>query len=160
MAAATINAAKSVKAFENGYREGGSYWTIIEVLKQLGAKEKFVAADKLIELYPKVAGAAALKAFRSKEKRNEETAKDWKGKVVVNAIVTTRPDYGAACRAKGYEVRKNRTDAGYEFGLFAIKPTKAASSKVTAAKIVKAPKVAKVAAKAQKRSQPKAKASK
>jgi hypothetical protein len=159
MAKATKNAAvstpKSHKGFVNPYRGNGSYWTVCEVLARLGLNQ-FHHADELVKEFPKVMGAEKFKEFKGKEKRNEETGLEWSDKIILNANVVMRPDYGAALREIGHEVRKQKTEKGWEFGLFssiapkvarkakAMKPPKAAAKATSKSKAVKAPK-AKVA---------------
>jgi hypothetical protein len=132
-AAKVTKSAKSEKA-TNCYREGGSYWAVVETLRKLGIG-KMHKADAFVKAYPAVVGADAWKAFKAKEARNEATAKDATARVIQNAIVVNRPDYGASLREIGFEVRKDRKDGGYLFGLFAIKPQ-------TAPKAVQKPQVA------------------
>jgi hypothetical protein len=157
----------AVKAAEttNAYREGSSYWSIIETLRKLGAG-KFHPASALIKAYPAVVGAEAWKAFKAKGKRNDETGKDAEGRIIQNAVVLNRPDYGKSQREQtGTEVRKGRDATGYVFGLFKltdktpapVRPTKAATK---AAGTTAAKGKAKAAAKSAKAPAAKAKAPK
>jgi hypothetical protein len=114
---ATAKELRAEKAY-NGYREGSSYWTVVEALHSLGVG-KFHSAEKLLTAYQAEADKSALKAFKAKENRNAETGLDWKARIIQNAYVTTRSDYGKRMRDIGYEVRAQRTDKGEQtFGLF------------------------------------------
>src|SRR4051812_30468497 len=105
MSKATKNAAnKSTKSYAVAYREGGSYHAVVACLEKLGAVGKFVSADAILKLYPSVVGADAWKAFKAKDKRNDETGKDATARVIQNAIVICRPDqYGNPLRELGIE---------------------------------------------------------
>lgn len=109
---------KAAKAY-NGYREGSSYWTVVEALHSLGSN-KFHALDKLIAAYVKEADKEALKHFKGKESRTENGL-DWKGKIATNAYTCTRSDYGKRMRDIGWEVRQQRDANGeQQFGLFRL----------------------------------------
>ena len=108
-------------SFAPPYREGGSYWAACMALKRLGMGKMHPAA-KLVAEYRKVVGPAAWKAFAGKEARNADTHKSPEDRVIVNAIVVNRADYGLPLRKSGMEVRKNRQDGGYRFGLFRLSP--------------------------------------
>jgi hypothetical protein len=160
MAKAQKNAAvvtKAVKGFVNPYRANGSYWTVCEVLARLGLNQ-FHAVVLLVKEFPKVMGKEKFAEFKGKEKRNEN-GKDCDGRIIQNANVVMRPDYGAALREVGYEVRKQKTEGGFEFGLFSgIETPKAKAPKALAGagkpqgkpKAVEAPKGKPKAAKAAK----------
>jgi hypothetical protein len=161
MAKAQKNAAvvtKAVKGFVNPYRANGSYWTVCEVLARLGMNH-YHAADLLVKDFPKVMGSEKFTEFKSKEARNEN-GKNCEGRIIQNANVVMRPDYGKALRDTGHEVRKQKTAKGWEFGLFkgieataapkapkaAAKPQgkqKATTAPKSKAKAAKAPKAAK-----------------
>lgn len=119
---------KSVKSGQNPYREGGSYHSVVATLAKLGT-ERMHPAAKVVSEYRKVVGPTAWKAFASKPSRNEETGKAAEARVIQNCIVVNRVDYGAPLREVGYEVRKGRSEGGYQFGLFAIKAAAKAASK-------------------------------
>jgi hypothetical protein len=157
MAKAQKNAAvvtKAVKGFVNPYRANGSYWTVCEVLARLGMNH-YHAADQLVNDFPKVMGKEKFTEFKGKEARNEN-GKDCEGRIIQNANVVMRPDYGKALREVGYEVRKQKTEGGFEFGLFkgieakAVTAPKAATKPQGKPKAVKAPKGKAKAAKATK----------
>lgn len=114
------------KEFVNPFRENGSYWALVQSLRKLGVG-KMWAAEKLVETYKSVVGPSAWKAFKAKDARNEKTHKSAEDRVLVNATVIMRRDYGAPLRAVGFEVRKERDEKGLRFGLF---PLKGKASKV------------------------------
>lgn len=106
----------------NGYRPGSSYGTVVESLHTLGIN-KFHSIEKLITAYVAETDKAALSAFKGKEKRNDTTGLGWKEKIVQNAYVTTRSDYGKRMRDIGWEVRCSREfskDGSAEYGLFKL----------------------------------------
>jgi hypothetical protein len=103
------------------YRAGGSYHGVVATLQKLGMG-KMHPASALVKAYPAVVGTEAWKAFKAKDPRNDETGKNAEGRIIQNAIVVNRPDYGMPLRAVGLEVRKDRNADGYLFGLFTIKP--------------------------------------
>jgi len=109
---------KKSKAY-NAYREGSSYWCVVEALHSLGIGKLHSGAD-LIAAYQKVVDKQSFKAFKSKEKRNEENGEDWKGKILTNAYVTTRKDYGQRQRDIGWEVRSEREDGQMFYGLYRL----------------------------------------
>jgi hypothetical protein len=121
MAKATKQAAKangkSDAAKIDAYREGSSYWAVVETLRRCGIG-KMVKAETLVKMYPSVVGKEAFAAFKAKKSRNKESGKGWEDRIIQNAIVVNRPDYGQPLRAEGFEVRKDRNEEGYEFGLF------------------------------------------
>ena len=55
--------------------------------------------------------------FKGREKRNDETGKGWKDRMVQNCRVIARKDYGEPLRKTGYEVR---TDGAKGCGLFKL----------------------------------------
>jgi len=89
---------KTAKARQNGsqtketpYREGSCYQNIIEALTKLGLGR--------IHGWDKIVSAVELpRGFKSKEKRNDETGKGWRDRVIQNVRVLGRNDYGKACR--------------------------------------------------------------
>ena len=101
------------------YRQGGSYWGVTNSLLNLGAG-RFHDASKMIAEYKKLVGAEAWKAFVNKAARNKETHKSAEDRVIVNALVVERKDYGKPLRATGMEVRHECSDKGYRFGIFKI----------------------------------------
>jgi hypothetical protein len=109
---------KNDKAY-NAYRVGSSYGYVVESLHTLGIN-KFHLADKLIAAYQAECDKAKLKNFKSKECRNDETGKDWRQRIIQNATVTCRQDYGLKMRQIGWEVRQERNDKGLSFGLFKL----------------------------------------
>jgi hypothetical protein len=120
---ATTKAKQVAKTNGNGkridaYREGSSYWAVVETLRRLGVG-KMHNATALVKMYPSVVGKEAFAAFKAKSPRNAETGKSWEDRIAQNAIVVNRPDYGQPLRAEGFEVRKDRNEEGYLFGLFA-----------------------------------------
>jgi hypothetical protein len=108
----------------NAYREGSSYWAVVESLFSLGLGKMHLANDLIAE-YAKQVDKDAFKAFKAKEKRNDATGLEWRQKVLQNAYVTTRQDYGKRMRDIGYEVRYERTDDGATYGLFRLTNGKA-----------------------------------
>lgn len=138
MAKAQKDAAqKNIKAngILNPYREGGSYWAVVETLKAMGIG-KMHDGDKVVAKYPSIIGAEAWKAFKAKDKRNDETGKEAAERVIQNCTVVNRLDYGLPLRKAGAEVRK----AQNTFGLFKLTPaeTKAAGKTVITRKPRKA----------------------
>lgn len=103
----------------NPYRPGSSYWLCVESATALG-KNKFHHFKELLAEYLKQADKSALKTFKSKEARNDETGADWKQRIETNFYVTTRTDYGAPCRDLKHEMRHERRDDGRYFGYFAL----------------------------------------
>jgi len=94
--------AENGKGFVNPYREGSSYHACVTALKKLGVGS-FHAFDKIVPAVISEMGDAA-KNFKAKEKRSDETGKDWRDRIVQNVKVVARPDYGAKLRQLGYEV--------------------------------------------------------
>lgn len=139
----TKSAAKvAAKSYAAAYREGGSYHAVVACLEKLNAVGKFVSAADLLKLYPSVVGADAWKAFKAKDKRNDETGKGATDRVIQNAIVICRQDqYGNPLRILGVECRKQRDDKGYSFGLFKIAPL-AVAPKVAAQTVASKPQTA------------------
>jgi hypothetical protein len=110
-------ATKSAGTIENPYREGGAYHAVVESLRKLGMG-KMHDQSALLKTFPTAMGAA-WKEFKAKDARNEN-GKDTEGRIIQNALVVNRPDYGLPLRRCGVEVRKERTDKGYSFGLFKL----------------------------------------
>ena len=119
--APVVKVEKAAKPSQNPYREGGSYWTVVEALRTLGAG-KMHPATALIKLFPKTMGEG-FPAFKNKDARNEN-GKHWEERIVQNALVVNRPDYGFPLREAGWEVRKDRNEDGYLFGLFRFSAAK------------------------------------
>jgi hypothetical protein len=68
-----------------------------------------------------IVGDKAWKEFANKEARNKKTHKSPEDHVVVNALVVERKDYGEPLRTQcNLEVRHERDEKGYRFGLFKI----------------------------------------
>jgi hypothetical protein len=107
---------RKAKAF-NGYREGSSYWAVVESLHSLGIG-KMHHADKLVAEYQKTMDRDSMKAFKAKENRNEATGLGWKERILQNAYATTRQDYGKRMRDIGWEVRYEKTADGATYGLY------------------------------------------
>ena len=145
---------KSQPAYCGAYRQGTSYWAIVNAVHTLGYG-KFHPIMKIVELFPGLLGKEAFGEFKNRQARNEETHKSWEGRVCVNALVTCRNDkYGQPLRDHAVEMRKQHDENGYAFGLFDAEPQterktarkaspKAASSKATASKPQKAVKTVK-----------------
>jgi hypothetical protein len=90
--------------------------------------------------------------FKNRKPHNTKTGMTADERIIQNAIVCGRRDYGRPLREQGFEVRKSHTKEGYSFGLFRCPkapkvPAKAAkrkkanqkkSGKVKAVKTLKA----------------------
>lgn len=134
-------AVKTVAAkTEHAFRIGGAYWAVVESLRKLG-KDKFHTAEKLVAEFPKTMGVEKFKEFKSKDKRNDNGL-DCKDRILQNAFVVTRWDYGMPLRALGEEVRREKGEKGLSYGLFSIKPQKP-SEIVRQARKVEKPKAVK-----------------
>ncbi len=110
---------KAVKS-DNPYRVGGAYHAVVEALRSLG-KGKFHSAADLVKAFPKAMGKENFNSFKAVKPRNAKTGKDVKGRIIQNALVLVRPDYGRPLREMKWEVRYERTEDGYRFGLFPFK---------------------------------------
>jgi hypothetical protein len=94
---------KSNGLFTNPYREGSSYFCVVEGLRNLGMNAMHPQAEVIAAV--KKGMGDAWKAFAAKDSRNEATGKDAEGRVWQNAAVVARKDYGEPLRKIGFEVR-------------------------------------------------------
>jgi hypothetical protein len=78
------------------YRLGSVYQAIIEALRRLGTNQ-WHSFDKIIPAIAEKMGSRA-KSFKAKEKRNRQTGKSWKDRIIQNCAVLARKDYGKPCR--------------------------------------------------------------
>ncbi len=100
------------------YRPQSAYWTIVEVLRKLGAN-RWHDATAVVKAFPAVMGAEKFKAFKAKEKRVEDGL-DCSGRIIQNAQVVCRTDRYGVPKEFGFVVSKRRTDAGQQFGVFTL----------------------------------------
>jgi hypothetical protein len=105
--------------FQNPFRLGGSYNAVVEALRVLGIG-KMHRADKFSLAFAKAMGPKNFAEFKAVKPRNKN-GKPWQERIIQNALVLHRPDYGKPLREVGIEVLKERDKDGYMFGLFPIK---------------------------------------
>lgn len=104
---------------QNPYRIGGSYHSVVAALEALGIG-KMHRAEKFSMAFAKAMGPKNFAEFKAVKPRNKN-GKPWQERIIQNALVVNRPDYGKPLREVGFEVLNERDKDGYSFGLFPIK---------------------------------------
>ena len=89
---------------QNPYRVGGSYFSVVAALDALGIG-KMHRAEKFSSAFAEAMGPKNFAEFKSAEPRNKN-GKPWQERIIQNALVVNRSDYGAPLREVGFEVIK------------------------------------------------------
>src|ERR1022692_1178257 len=95
---------------QNPYRVGGSYHSVVAALETLGIG-KMHKAEKFSAAFAQAMGKENFAEFKSAKPRNKN-GKPWQGRIIQNALVVNRPDYGKPLREVGFEVLKERDKDG------------------------------------------------